>query len=212
MLKILSINQIDHKIINKIKALIFDKFNLNKNIIPFLLKQKVEKLFISWALMRATKIIIDEQSNSYLIYSDNSENINKKYQQDYIETMNTFENLDNDENKGSLKSIIQRFKNLLLKYETLILNDEVQNDIRGFDQILLLLANDNKFLSNAKALIDNNKELFGFSASHINYSDYEDNGMYQIIKTPFVVNNIQIKDFNTKDVEIFLYSSKQAID
>ncbi|MDC4183840.1 hypothetical protein [Mycoplasma bradburyae] len=212
MLKILSINQIDHKIINKIKALIFDKFNLNKNIIPFLLKQKVEKLFISWALMRATKIIIDEQSNSYLIYSDNSENINKKYQQDYIETMNTFENLDNDENKGSLKSIIQRFKNLLLKYETLILNDEVQNDIRGFHQILLLLANDNKFLSNAKALIDNNKELFGFSASHINYSDYEDNGMYQIIKTPFVVNNIQIKDFNTKDVEIFLYSSKQAID
>lgn len=45
MLKKLTINQVDHKLVNQIAKLIFNKFNLHKNIIPFLLKHKIEKLF-----------------------------------------------------------------------------------------------------------------------------------------------------------------------
>ncbi|QMT98380.1 hypothetical protein H3143_02655 [Mycoplasma tullyi] len=212
MLKKLTINQVDHKLVNQITKLIFDKFNLHKNIIPFLLKHKIEKLFAHWALMKATTVIVDENYNNILIYSDNIDQINKKFQQEYINLINTFQYVEANDEKSVNTSIIHRYKYLLSRYETLMLNQEVESDIKNQNQILLLLSNDESFLDNAKALIDADKDLFGFSASHLNYADYDKNKMYQIIKIPLMINNMQIKDVNQEDVVIYLYSTKQAVD
>ncbi|AFP76098.1 hypothetical protein RUS47_02915 [Mycoplasmoides gallisepticum] len=212
MLKKLTINQVDHKLVNQIAKLIFNKFNLHKNIIPFLLKHKIEKLFTYWALMKATMVIVDQANKNILIYSDNPDQINKKYQQEYINLMNTFQYVETNDEKSATTSIIHRFKSLLSRYETLMLNQEVATDIKNLNQILLLLSDDQSFLNNAKELIQSEQELFAFSASHLNYLDYENNKMYQIIKIPLMINNMQIKDVNQEDVVIYLYSTKQAVD
>lgn len=212
MLKKLTINQVDHKLVNQIAKLIFNKFNLHKNIIPFLLKHKIEKLFTYWALMKATMVILDQTNKNILIYSDKPDQINKKFQQEYINLMNTFQYVETNDEKSPTTSIIHRFKSLLSRYETLMLNQEVATDIKNLNQILLLLSDDQSFLNNAKELIQSEQELFAFSASHLNYLDYENNKMHQIIKIPLMINNMQIKDVNQEDVVIYLYSTKQAVD
>lgn len=162
--------------------------------------------------MKATNVIVDENHNNILIYSDKIDQVNKKFQQEYINLMNTFQYVESNDEKSVSTSIIHRFKSLLSRYETLMLNNDVENDIKNSNQILLLLSDDPTFLENAKKLIESDQELFGFSASHINYADYEINKMYQIIKIPLMINNAQIKDVNNEDVVIYLYSTKPAID
>lgn len=162
--------------------------------------------------MKATMVIVDQANKNILIYSDNPDQINKKYQQEYINLMNTFQYVETNDKKSATTSIIHRFKSLLSRYETLMLNQEVATDIKNLNQILLLLSDDQSFLNNAKELIQSEQELFAFSASHLNYLDYENNKMYQIIKIPLMINNMQIKDVNQEDVVIYLYSTKQAVD
>lgn len=161
--------------------------------------------------MKATMVIVDQTNKNILIYSDNPDQINKKYQQEYINLMNTFQYVETNDEKSVTTSIIYRFKSLLSRYETLMLNQEVATDIKNLNQILLLLSDDQSFLNNAKELIQSEQELFAFSASHLNYLDYENNKMYQIIKIPLMINNMQIKDVNQEDVVIYLYSTKQAV-
>ncbi|QZX48971.1 hypothetical protein [Mycoplasma sp. E35C] len=217
MLKILPINKINYWTYRKIINLILVKFEINKNIIPFLLKRKVEKMFANWALMKATSVVIDIDENniikSCLIYSDNKEQINKKYMQNYMDLMNAFDFFNDDEKAIPYVAISNRYKALLSKYESLMLNQEVLNDIKDMNQILLLIDNSNDFLQKAiEQLNIKDKPLFGFSASHLNYKDYDANKMYQIIKTPLMVNNTPIKDSQSNDIEILLYSTKQAVD